>query len=132
MSDDAPKPITLEELADLRARVTDVLTSKDYSISYTLVLDELAQLAEAYPEVFALIESLERRLAQATRDALALEEQSRSGCPCLYTTPCHKQCSCVRPWMSGGCARCCRYGNEDYQKAQAERIAKALSEAREK
>lgn len=48
-------------------------------------------------------------------------------CPCLYTTPCDPDCTCVKPHMSTGCSRCCSYGSPEQQKANAEHIAKALA-----
>lgn len=44
-------------------------------------------------------------------------------CPCLHTTPCHPDCTCVKPWMSRGCRRCCSYGSADQRRAAAERLA---------
>ena len=43
-------------------------------------------------------------------------------CPCLHTTPCQENCSCVKPHMSHGCARCCSYGSD----AQARQMAEWL------
>lgn len=46
----------------------------------------------------------------------------QTGCPCLYTTPCHPHCSCVES-NPRGCQRCCRYGSPEQQKAMAEHLA---------
>lgn len=59
--------------------------------------------------------------------ALIRVVESREGCPCLFTTPCHPRCTCVVPGSSHGCSRCCRYGSDEQRAAAAERIAKALS-----
>ena len=55
--------IDTEAENELRARIKKVLSSRDYAISYTLVLHELAQSAEQLPEVFKLIDELRERLA---------------------------------------------------------------------
>jgi hypothetical protein len=54
-----------------------------------------------------------------------------SGCPCCYTTPCKKQCTCAHPYMSGGCDRCASYGSLEQRKAAAERLAKIIDAAKE-
>lgn len=52
-------------------------------------------------------------------------------CPCLHTTPCQSNCSCVRPHMSHGCLRCCSYGSKEQQKARAEAIVAEVTQLRE-
>ncbi len=49
-------------------------------------------------------------------------------CPCLHTTPCQPNCTCVKPMMSNGCHRCCTYGSKEQQKAMAECLAKFIDE----
>jgi outer membrane murein-binding lipoprotein Lpp len=49
------------------------------------------------------------------------------GCPCLFTKPCNKRCTCVNKHSSVGCARCCTYGSPEQQKAAAERIVAEVS-----
>ena len=44
-------------------------------------------------------------------------------CPCLYTTPCQPNCTCVHPYMSYGCRRCCQYGSLEQKKAKAKHLA---------
>lgn len=44
-------------------------------------------------------------------------------CPCYWTTPCSTNCSCANPVMSGGCERCCAYGNDEQRKNAAVRLA---------
>jgi hypothetical protein len=46
-----------------------------------------------------------------------------NGCPCLHTTPCHPRCTCVQPYSSHGCARCCRYGSAEQRRERAEALA---------
>lgn len=46
-----------------------------------------------------------------------------SGCPCSYTTPCHPDCTCVKPFMSGGCSRCCKYGSIEQKTMMAKMLA---------
>jgi len=58
----------------------------------------------------------------------ALEHDPRA-CPCLHTTPCQPDCTCVTPWMSHGCMRCCSYGSPEQQKAMAEHLAPAIDES---
>jgi len=52
-------------------------------------------------------------------------EKSKA-CPCFHVTPCQPNCTCVNPFMSHGCHRCCTYGSEEQQKAKAEYLVKAL------
>lgn len=47
-------------------------------------------------------------------------------CPCLHTTPCHKDCTCVNEFSSRGCRRCCSYGSKEQQKKMAEILAKKI------
>ena len=48
---------------------------------------------------------------------------SDRGCPCLYVEPCSYACTCAHPTMSGGCERCCRYGNVEQRFHAAQRLA---------
>lgn len=48
------------------------------------------------------------------------------GCPCVYTTPCHPDCTCVKPFMSRGCGRCATYGSPEQQREMAEYLAKKI------
>ncbi len=57
---------------------------------------------------------------------LQKEKSKHGGCPCLYVEPCSTQCTCVNPFMSAGCNRCCRYGSEDQRKSKAEFLAKKI------
>jgi len=54
------------------------------------------------------------------------------GCPCLHTSPCHSNCTCANPHLSGGCFRCAKYGNEDQQKNMAKHLAKIIDESQRK
>ena len=47
-------------------------------------------------------------------------------CPCLHTTPCDERCSCVNPFSSFGCRRCCTYGSKEQQKKTAEYLVKKI------
>jgi hypothetical protein len=44
------------------------------------------------------------------------------GCPCIYTTPCHPDCTCVNHYMSRGCERCCTYGSFEQRTRMAEHL----------
>lgn len=55
--------------------------------------------------------------------------RKNDGCPCLYTTPCQPDCTCVRPMMSHGCRRCARYGSMEQKRAMAEFLAGAIDAA---
>jgi hypothetical protein len=63
----------------------------------------------------------------------ANEDEGRNanrGCPCLYTTPCRPDCTCVKPFMSsGGCSRCCSYGSVEQRTKAAERLAPLIDNA---
>ena len=50
------------------------------------------------------------------------------GCPCLYTTPCQPNCTCVMPFSSRGCERCCSYGSLEQRQAKAQALAAAYDE----
>lgn len=52
-------------------------------------------------------------------------------CPCLHTTPCHPDCTCVNIFMSRGCDRCCSYGSPEQQREKAEHLVKLLNTATE-
>lgn len=54
------------------------------------------------------------------------ENKDLRACPCRYTTPCHKRCSCVTPASSVGCNRCCTYGSVEQRTARAIEIADKL------
>ena len=51
-------------------------------------------------------------------------ENHKSSCQCLHTTPCDTRCSCVDPFSSFGCKRCCSYGSKEQQLKMAELLAK--------
>jgi hypothetical protein len=44
-------------------------------------------------------------------------------CPCIYTTPCTPDCSCVNCFSSHGCRRCCAYGSLQQRRDRAESLA---------
>jgi hypothetical protein len=77
----------------------------------------------------AEIESLQQD-AEAERDDLCKRlQEAQRGCPCKHVTPCHERCTCVTPFSSSGCRRCCKYGSVEQQRSAAERIAAAVDEA---
>jgi hypothetical protein len=43
-------------------------------------------------------------------------------CPCLYGDPCDENCTCVIPWSSRGCERCCSYGSQEQREAMAKHL----------
>jgi len=43
-------------------------------------------------------------------------------CPCVYGDPCHENCTCVQPYSSRGCDRCCSYGSDEQRAAKAKRL----------
>ena len=49
-------------------------------------------------------------------------------CPCLHVKPCVPRCTCIYPWSSSGCSRCCSYGDKEQQRMAAEFIASAIDE----
>lgn len=59
--------------------------------------------------------------ADALRPAPAAPSD-KSSCPCVWTTPCQPNCSCVTRGSSHGCTRCCRYGSLEQRRAMAEVI----------
>ena len=90
-------------------------------------------------EKAALKKELDGKLIDAVHSrnewkALAekLEEERADACPCKHTTPCQPNCTCVNPFMSHGCRRCCRYGSKMQQEAKAkwlvekEKLAEAI------
>jgi hypothetical protein len=68
------------------------------------------------------------QLRDMNRSSEELLEAGRqtSGCPCLYVGACSPNCSCVDPYLSGGCQRCAQYGSLEQRQAAARRIADAL------
>jgi hypothetical protein len=52
------------------------------------------------------------------------KSKEHQACPCLHTTPCHDNCTCVNGWSSSGCLRCCSYGSSEQRKAHAEYLVK--------
>lgn len=59
---------------------------------------------------------------EAVGEKVALAEW---GCPCRYVAPCSLSCSCFDSVQSGGCLRCCRYGNGEQRAAAARRLVAA-------
>lgn len=47
---------------------------------------------------------------------------TRSGCPCIYTKPCHEDCPCVNKYSSRPCLMCATYGSIEQQKFMADRL----------
>lgn len=54
------------------------------------------------------------------------DDVENEACPCLHTTPCHKDCTCVNQLSSRGCDRCCTYGSVEQQKKKASWLAKII------
>lgn len=54
-----------------------------------------------------------------------------SGCPCTIegVAPCGPACTCLEPFMSGGCTRCASYGSLEQRQVAARSIAAAVSAA---
>jgi hypothetical protein len=55
--------------------------------------------------------------------ALEGEGARHQACPCLHIEPCDPHCTCVNPYSSRGCTRCCSYGSKEQQRAAAEHLA---------
>jgi 8-oxo-dGTP diphosphatase len=51
-----------------------------------------------------------------------MTEEHRA-CPCIHTTPCRPDCTCVQPFSSFGCRRCASYGSPEQQRAKSESLA---------
>ncbi len=49
-------------------------------------------------------------------------------CPCKYkeVKPCSPHCTCRKPIMSGGCARCCGYGSYSQRMGKAVALANII------
>lgn len=52
----------------------------------------------------------------------------RESCPCLHTTPCMENCTCVKPFSSYGCLRCATYGSKGQQELAAKIIVRQLDD----
>ena len=50
-------------------------------------------------------------------------------CPCKHIEPCCPECTCVNPYSSRGCMRCCTYGSKEQQIKMANIIATAIRKA---
>jgi hypothetical protein len=80
-------------------------------------------------DALELARRLVAQLAAARAEAERLTKQvsqlryGHAACPCLHTTPCDPDCTCVSSISSRGCARCCSYGSIPQQRAKAERLA---------
>lgn len=61
--------------------------------------------------------------APRDRRAPGGDAPAEGGCPCLYTTPCHPECTCVCRFSSRGCRRCASYGSAEQQRVAAEHLA---------
>ena len=74
-----------------------------------------------------LIQRLSEAVALAL-DAARAEQRERDAqaCPCLHIAPCQLRCTCVDPFSSSGCRRCCTYGSKEQRRRAAEHIAAAL------
>lgn len=47
---------------------------------------------------------------------------SEFACPCTNAEPCHPDCTCVKPFSSRGCSRCCSYGSTEQRVVAAKRL----------
>ena len=56
----------------------------------------------------------------------SLDDAKLKSCPCHWTEPCHKDCPCVKPWMSRGCQRCCTFGSDEQRRKCAQIIADCI------
>lgn len=74
------------------------------------------------PEDVEYVKTLIRQLLAA-----APPRDEPTGCPCTLIEPCSSTCSCANPIMSGGCARCCKYGSLEQRKEMAKCLALKMS-----
>lgn len=131
--------------ARLEADVFNILhPALDYPDDVTVVemARILAETIGAYDEALAVgerealagaikrAETAESQLSTARADLATAEQENNrlraqdgDGCPCLHTTPCMDNCTCVSPISSAGCLLCCRYGSDEQQRNQAEYLA---------
>lgn len=65
-------------------------------------------------------------IGKATKIIKNVILEKHGGCPCLYTVPCSKHCTCIEPISSFGCKRCATYGNLEQKKEMAEHLAIAI------
>lgn len=99
------------------------------------LMRSLLRSLEATPEKEkALHEKLYSRLSRISAemtplsDVPAKESTTRKRCPCEFPEikPCHSNCSCRTPLLSGGCSYCATYGSREQQLAMAKFLVKAL------
>lgn len=93
-----------------------VLAHMNTNFPYRADLELICDAVNALPAHLTEIKEL-RSLVQQ------LMEIGQNACPCMHTTPCHERCTCVVPFSSSGCRRCCVYGSDDQRKAAAVRLA---------
>lgn len=86
--------------------------------------DEVDSLAVQVEDWDSALRTITSRLL---RDAAPMPPAR--ACPCLHTTPCQPDCTCVTPVMSAGCLRCCSYGSPDQRQAMAKHLASAIDKS---
>lgn len=59
-----------------------------------------------------------------------MEHDNYYTCPCHYIDPCHEDCTCVNPFSSRGCSRCCAVGNLRQRTVAARQLADVIDEDR--
>lgn len=89
----------------------------------------LIRKAESQQALLAIADDMDEFAADALGAVSSSPSTPELGCPCHHTEPCHPRCTCVQPFSSHGCARCCRYGSPEQQKRKAERLASLSGEA---
>jgi hypothetical protein len=75
---------------------------------------------------FERIMRLEITLGGITLVNIGKDKDGDKACPCLHTTPCSPDCTCVKPFSFRGCSRCCSYGSKEQRRLTAEHLAKKI------
>ena len=105
-------------------RLASAVTGKDGDVlNPTRDHDGHPNLSTAYgvQDFIVKLANLAPRLLTAARQQPPAQA---SGCPCHWTTPCTPRCTCVNPFSSHGCTRCCRYGSDEQRRGMAENIVR--------
>ena len=69
------------------------------------------------------MDALAFEAARAALNAAEAVVERENGCPCTLVEPCSRHCTCATPILSGGCARCARYGSLEQRMSAARRLA---------
>lgn len=113
------------DLATAALKAREAAAKLDPNIRVKQIFGEEQLTADMDKTEAGYVRHLESRIRELAAALKAREADVVNSCPCIYTEPCDERCTCVQPFSSRGCRRCCAYGSLEQRRDNAKRLAAA-------